>query len=195
MLATLGTALILTSCLSDGQTMKAPTPEQVAAISPATTLPAAMDEGSGDQTAAMSVTGPWTNGTAIDSRYTCDGTAVAPPLAWTSGPADTKAYGIVLRDNDAPNVIHWTVTNIGSGTTSISENSLPQGAFTAVNSSGKATYDPPCPPKGSTHSYTLTIYALSSAIAVMPTSSAEHVIADMDASVLEVATTEFTSTR
>lgn len=194
LLATLGTALLLTSCLSDGQTMKAPTPEQVAAISPATTLAAAIDDG-GDLSGAMSVTGPWTNGTAIDSRYSCDGTGVAPPLAWTNGPVGTKAYGIVLRDNDAPEFIHWVAVNIDPSTTSISENSLPQGAFTAVNSSGKATYDPPCPPKGSTHSYTLTVYALNSVIAVTPTSSAEHVIADMDASVLEVATTEFTSTR
>ena len=194
-LATLGTALLLTSCLSDGQTMKAPTQAQLAAITTATTLPAAFDEGSGDHTTAMSVTGPWTNGTAIDSRYTCDSTGVAPPLAWTSGPADTKAYGIVLRDNDAPDFIHWVAVNIDPSTTSVGEGSLPNGTFLAINSSGKPLYAPPCPPIGSSHSYTLTVYALSSLIAVTPKSSAEHVIADMDASVLEVATTDFVYSR
>lgn len=194
MMATLGTALLLTSCLSDGQTMKAPTPEQVAAISPATTLPAAIDNG-GDQSGAMSVTGPWTNGTAIDSRYSCDGTGVAPPLAWTSGPANTKAYGIVLRDNDAPDFIHWVAVNIDPNTTAIGEGSLPNGTFLAINGSGKPLYAPPCPPKGSTHSYTLMVYALGSTIAVTPTTSAAHVIADMDASVLEVATTDFVYSR
>lgn len=175
--------------------MKAPTREQLAAITTATTLPTAIDEGSGDHSPAMTVTGPWTNGTAIDQRYTCDGVGVAPPLAWTGGPSETQAYGIVLRDNDAPDFIHWVATNLDPGTSSIGEGALPNGTFLAINSSGKPLYAPPCPPKGSTHSYTVTIYALDSLIAVTSKSTAEHVIADMDASVLEVATTEFTYSR
>lgn len=194
-LLTLGATMTLTSCLDDGREMQAPTQQQIAAITTATTLPPAIDEGSGDQSTAMSVNGPWVNGTAIDARYTCDGNGVSPPLAWTKGPAETKAYGIVLRNNDAPNQIDWAITNIDPGTTSLGEASIPVGAFAATNSSGQATYTAPCPPKGSTLSYTLTIYALNSLIAVTPTSSAAKILADMDASVLEVATTDFTYTR
>lgn len=189
-----GATLLLTSCLSDGQTMKPPTPEQQAAFITVTTLPSALGEG-GDEGTSMSVTGPWVNGTAIDARYTCDSVGVAPPLAWTNGPGNTKAYGIVLRDNDAPDFIHWVAVNIDPSTTSIGEGSLPNGTFLAINGSGKPLYAPPCPPKGSTHSYTLMVYALGSVIAVTPTSSAEHVIADMEASVLEVATTDFVYSR
>jgi Raf kinase inhibitor-like YbhB/YbcL family protein len=174
--------------------MKPPTPEQKAAFVSVTTMPPALGEG-GDEGTAMSVTGPWVNGTTIDARYTCDGNGVAPPLAWTKGPAETKAYGIVLRNNDAPDQIDWAITNIDPGTTSLGEASIPVGAFAATNSSGQATYTAPCPPKGSTLSYTLTIYALNSLIAVTPTSSAAKILADMDASVLEVATTDFTYTR
>lgn len=194
-LVALGATLTLTSCFDDGRTMQPPTQEQIAAINTATTLPPAIDEGSGDQSTAMTVTGPWVNGTAIDTRYTCDGNGIAPPLAWTKGPAETKAYGIVLRNNDAADQIDWAMTNIDPGTTSLGESSTPVGAFIATNSSGQAAYAAPCPPKGSTHSYTLTVYALDSLIAVTPTSSAAKVLADMEASVLEVATTDFTYSR
>jgi Raf kinase inhibitor-like YbhB/YbcL family protein len=189
-----GATLLLTSCLSDGQTMKPPTPEQKAAFVTVTTLPPALGEG-GDEGTAMSVTGPWVNGTAIDARYTCDDKGVAPPLAWTKGPEGTQAYGIVIRDNDAQNFIHWAAVNLDPSTTSIGEGSLPNGTFLAINSSGKPMYAPPCPTSGSSHSFTVTVYALDSLIAVTPTSSAAKVLADMDASVLEVATTDFTYSR
>ena len=194
-LLTLGATMTLTSCLDDGREMQAPTQQQIAAITTATTLPPAIDEGSGDQSTAMSVNGPWVNGTAIDARYTCDGNGVAPPLAWTKGPEGTQAYGIVIRDNDSQNFIHWAAVNLDPSTTSIGEGSLPNGTFLAINSSGKPKYAPPCPPAGSSHSFTVTVYALDSLIAVTPTSSAAKVLADMDASVLEVATTDFTYSR
>jgi Raf kinase inhibitor-like YbhB/YbcL family protein len=190
-----GASLLLTSCLDDGQTMKSPTQDQLAAISTVTTLPDAIDEGSGDHSTAMSITGPWVNGTAIDARYTCDGMGVSPPLAWTGSPEGTQAYGIVLRDNTKANALQWVIANIDPGTTSIGEGAVPTGSFLAVNSSGKSAYFPPCPSESSTHSYTATVYALSSRIAVTSTSSAAHVIADMDASVLEVATTDFLYSR
>lgn len=193
-LSTIGATLLLTSCLSDGQTMKPPTPEQKAAFVTVTTMAPALGEG-GDEGAAMSVTGPWVNGTAIDVRYTCDGIGISPQLAWTSGPTETKAFGIVLRDNDSPDFVHWVIANIGPTERIIGEGALPPGAFMAINGSGKQRYAPPCPPKGSSHSYTMTVYALGSQIAVNSTSSAEHVMADMEASVLEVATTDFVYSR
>ena len=193
-LSAVGATLLLTSCLSDGQTMKAPTPEQKAAFVSVTTLPPALGEG-GDEGTAMSVTGPWVNGTAIDARYTCDSVGISPQLAWTNGPAETKAYGIVLRDNDAPNFVHWVLANINSTERTIGEGALPQGAFMAINGSGKQSYAPPCPPAGSSHSFTVTVYALGSLVVVDNSTSAAQVVADMEASVLEVATTDFVYSR
>jgi Raf kinase inhibitor-like YbhB/YbcL family protein len=193
-LSAVGATLLLSSCLSDGRTMQPPTPEQKAAFVTVTTVAPALGEG-GDEGTAMSVTGPWVNGTAIDARYTCDGAGISPQLAWTSGPAETKAFGIVLRDNDAPNFVHWVLTNLDPTERTIGEGALPQGAFMAVNGSGKQSYAPPCPATGSSHSYTMTVYALGSRIAVNGTTSAAHVMADMEASVLEVATTDFVYSR
>jgi Raf kinase inhibitor-like YbhB/YbcL family protein len=189
-----GATLLLTSCLSDGQTMKPPTPEQKAAFVSVTTMPPALGEG-GDEGTAMSVTGPWVNGTAIDARYTCDSLGISPQLAWTNGPADTKAYGIVLRDNDAPDFTHWVIANINPAERTIGEGALPPGAFMAVNGSGKQGYAPPCPASGTSHSYTVTVYALKALVAVNTSSSAAQVVSDMDASVLEVATTDFVYSR
>lgn len=174
--------------------MKPPTPEQKAAFVSVTTLPPALGEG-GDEGTAMSVTGPWVNGTAIDARYTCDSLGISPQLAWTNGPADTKAFGIVLRDNDAPDFTHWVIANINPAERTIGEGALPPGAFMAVNGSGKHGYAPPCPAGGTSHSYTVTVYALRALVAVNTSSSAAQVVSDMDASVLEVATTDFVYSR
>lgn len=193
-LAALSSTFLLTSCLSDGRNMKSPSALQTAAFTSATTLPPVADDGA-DQTTAMSVTAPWANGKAMPIRYTCDGEAVSPPLIWTAGPLETKAYGVVLRDNDTPDFNHWVIANMSSGTTSLTENEVPAGAFVALNSAKKQSYAAPCPPKGSTHSYTLTVYALREPVAITPPALPAAVITAMDAAVLEVATTDFTYSR
>lgn len=174
--------------------MQPPTAEQEAAFVTVTTLPQALGDGE-DQGTAMSVTGPWVNGTAIDARYTCDGVGISPQLAWTIGPASTKAYGIVLRDNDAPDFLHWVISNINPAEQTIGEGALPQGAYMASNGEGKQGYAPPCPATGTSHSYTVTVYALGSLVAVDSSPSAARVLADMETSVLEVATTDFVYSR
>ena len=192
--ATMSAVLLLSSCLSDGRDLQPPTENQIAGFTSVTTVPPVADDGA-DQSTAMTVTAPWQNGTAVPVRYTCAGEGVSPPLIWTPGPPDTKAYGIVLRDNDAPDFHHWVVTNISADVKTLTENSVPPGAFVALNSSKKQSYGAPCPPKGSTHSYTLTIYALSSPVTITPPALAQDVIAEMEAVVLEVATTDFVFAR
>jgi Raf kinase inhibitor-like YbhB/YbcL family protein len=174
--------------------MQPATAEQVAAISSGTTLPPALGDGE-DVCTALTVTGPWVNGTTIDSRYTCDGIGTSPQLAWTNGPEGTKAFGVVLRDNDARDAVHWIITNIDPTTRTIGEGELPNGAFMATNSAGEKSYDPPCPAAGSSQHYTVMVYALNSLVAVNSSTSAAHVQADMEASALEVATTEFVYSR
>jgi phosphatidylethanolamine-binding protein (PEBP) family uncharacterized protein len=65
----------------------------------------------------------------------------------------------------------------------------------AINGSGKQSYAPPCPPAGSSHSFTVTVYALGSLIKVNSSTSTAQVMAAMEASVLEVATTDFVYSR
>ena len=184
----------LAACSTDGRTMQTPTQSQIAAISPGSTLAAQTDDVM-EQTAPLTLTAPWVSGTAIDARYSCDGEAFSPPLSWNSVPVDTKAFGIVLADRDQPEYIHWVMTNIDPTVTTIAENTNPVSAFVAENSEKKKGYAAPCPPIGSTHSYSITVFALRSPIDTQKYSSAPSIIKQMDAVVLEVATTDFTYSR
>lgn len=182
---------LLASCATDdGRTMKPPTAGQTDTIATATTLGESVSEGS-----SMSVTGPWTNGSAIDSRYTCTGEGLSPSLAWTPGPEDTQAYAITIVDMDDENIISWVVTNIDFGATTSLDGSVPTGGVVAKNRQGVAAYDPPCPPAGSTHTYVVSVYALDSLTPLADDPDARTMIADIESGAIQAATTVFTVTR
>lgn len=187
-------AFTLVSCSSDGRSMQEPTQSQVAAISPGTTLPAQGEEII-EQSAPLTLTAPWASGAALDARYSCDGEAFSPPLAWSAALPEAKAFGIVLTDRDRPEYVHWVIANIDPTVTTIAENSVPPGAFVATNSEKKSGYAAPCPPTGSTHSYTIMLYALSTRVDVQKNSDAPSIIEKMNDVVLEVGTTDFTYSR
>jgi Raf kinase inhibitor-like YbhB/YbcL family protein len=187
-------AITLVSCSTDGRTMQEPTQSQIAAISPGATSPT-QGEDVIEQTAPLTLTAPWTSGATLDARYSCDGEAISPPLAWTSALPEAKAFGIVLTDRDQPDYVHWVITNIDPSVTTINENSNPPGAFVATNSEKKRGYAAPCPPTGSTHSYTIMLYALSALVDTTRNSDAPSIIEKMNAVVLEVGTTDFTYSR
>ena len=189
-------AFALVSCSNDGRTMQEPTQSQIAAISPGTTLAAAVESQDViEQSAPLTLTAPWASGAALDARYSCDGEAFSPPLAWSAALPETKAFGIVLTDRDRPEYVHWVITNIDPSVTTIAENSNPAGAFVAINSEKKRGYAAPCPPTGSTHSYTIMLYAMSELIDTQTKSDAPSLIEKMNDVVLEVGTTEFTYSR
>jgi Raf kinase inhibitor-like YbhB/YbcL family protein len=174
--------------------MQEPTDSQIAAISPGTTLPAEV-EGVIEQSDPLALTAPWASGAEIDARYSCDGEALSPPLAWSAALPEVKAFGIVLTDRDRPEYVHWVIANIDPTVTTIAENSSPPGAFVATNSEKKRGYAAPCPPAGSTHSYTIMLFALSALVDVQKNNDAPSIIEKMNSVVLEVGTTDFTYSR
>jgi Raf kinase inhibitor-like YbhB/YbcL family protein len=184
----------LVSCSTDGRTMQEPTQSQIAAISPGATLPAPVEEVV-EQSDPVTLTAPWASGAALDARYACDGEALSPPLAWSAALPEAKAFGIVLTDRDRPEYVHWVIANIDPAVTTLAENSIPPGAFVATNSEKKRGYAAPCPPAGSTHSYTIMLYALSALIDVQRNNDAPSIIEKMNSAVLEVGTTDFTYSR
>lgn len=143
----------------------------------------------------MTITGPWTSGSAIDPRYTCDGLQVSPPLTWTPGPEDTQAYAITIDNIDDPGSVQWVVTNIDFATSNSPEGSVPTGGFVARNAKGQQAYDPPCPPAGSTHTFVITVFALDSLTPTDVVPTQEEMKADIEAAALEAATTVFTVAR
>ena len=122
----------------------------------------------------MSVSSPGFIGNVIPAQFTCHGAGESPPIFWSGAPPGTKSLALVIDDSAAPisPKVYWIVFDIGTDTTDLQADAagatgpkaartqLPPHARTAYNSAGTATYDPPCP-KGSSHSYRFTVYALN----------------------------------
>jgi phosphatidylethanolamine-binding protein (PEBP) family uncharacterized protein len=87
------------------------------------------------------------------------------------------------------------ITNIDPTVTTILENTNPTGAYVAENSEKKRGYAAPCPPAESTHTYNITLYALSELIDTQKYTSASSITEQMTAVVLEVGTNDFTYSR
>ena len=189
----LGAAVALLSACStdDGRTMSPPRADQTDSVQTATTVGDVVAQNA----STMTVTGPWTSGSAIDARYTCDGEALSPPLVWTGAPEDTQAFAIIIENMDDPAALSWLVTNIDFAVTSVNEGKVPTGAVVAKNSDGLSDYLPPCPPRGSTHTYVVTVYALDSLSPLEDNPDAATMRADIESAALEAATTVFTVSR
>jgi Raf kinase inhibitor-like YbhB/YbcL family protein len=111
----------------------------------------------------MTVTSPaFPPKAAIPVRFTCSGGQVSPPLIWSRVPEGTAELALVVDDPDAPagTYVHWVVAHLDPKQGGLPEGSLPAGATQLRNSAGKAAWTGPCPPKGSTHHYRFTVYAL-----------------------------------
>lgn len=100
------------------------------------------------------------------SADTCDGADDIPDLHWTAGPPATAAYALQLFDPDAPNggFTHWMLANEPP---SLRE-PTPRTGVSGKNDFGNEGYNGPCPPRGSTHRYVLTVYALDAMLALHP---------------------------
>lgn len=136
-----------------------------------------------------------TNDSPIPKRYTCDGEDVSPDLTWNNPPAKTKSFALILSDPDAPGgrFYHWVLYNLPPTLTNLSEGltQLPEGAMHGKNSWGRARYNGPCPPKGSTHRYIFTLYALDTVLPLSADSDVATVLESLENNIL--AKTSFTA--
>lgn len=114
--------------------------------------------------------------TSLAKQYTCDGADIAPAMAWSAAPANTKSFVLIMSDPDAPGgeFYHWVVYNIPSIISSFSEGQteMPAGTMVAENSFDKRKYSGPCPPAGSSHRYYFKLYALDTRL-VLPVNADE----------------------
>ena len=111
-------------------------------------------------------------GTAIASKYTCDGEDVSPPLTIASTPVGTRSLALILDDPDAPIGIwvHWVAWNIPAQTREIPENGLPGGSIQGRNDWKRNSYGGPCPPSG-IHRYFFKFYALDTTLTLAPSAT------------------------
>jgi Raf kinase inhibitor-like YbhB/YbcL family protein len=100
------------------------------------------------------------DGQPIPLEYTCRGTDVSPPLAWTGLPAGTAELALVVRDPDADGFVHWVITGLSPELTGLARGDPPPRATEARNDFGRQGWSGPCPPAG-THDYDFRLFALA----------------------------------
>ena len=120
------------------------------------------------------------DGAPIPRTFTCDGSNVPPPLAWTGGPLAAE-YALVVTDPDAPDgeFVHWVIYGIRGTRSSLAEGEVPEEAKEGKNSFGNVGYGGPCPPSGDqAHRYVFTLYAMKSSVTskLAPGASAKQVV-------------------
>jgi len=106
----------------------------------------------------------------IPKRYTCEGSDVSPPLAWSGVPEGTESVALVVDDPDAPDPkapkmtwVHWVLYNLpptaGALPEAVAPEALPPGTQQGLNDWNRPGYGGPCPPIGR-HRYFHKLYAL-----------------------------------
>lgn len=205
--------LITTSCLlltaiggckSDGRVLRPARADQSASVStpapPSTEDPTFVDLDDLDTSAPTSATGtivppagallamaPWSDGDVIDPRFTCDGPNVAPALSWSAAPAGTLEIAITMVDLDAPQFTHWVIAGLEPTTIALDEDTVPIGAYEALNGVGDVGYTGPCPPAGTTHGYVVSVHYLGAATGLDDGSSAADLITAIEAAETAIA--------
>ena len=116
----------------------------------------------------------FTHNGAIPKQYTCQGSDISVPLAWSGLPAGTKSLALIVDDPDAPDPaapqltwVHWVLYNIPPSATGLKEavkaGELPKGTLDGLNYWKRTGYGGPCPPIGR-HRYFHKLYVLDTVL-------------------------------
>jgi len=117
-------------------------------------------------------------------------------LQWTSGPAGTKSYVLIMEDPDSKTtplpVLHWLGWNIPAGVTELRQGLAknvrltdPDGMRQGVNYAGKTGYIGMKPPAGDgPHHYHTQIFALDTQLDLPPAANRDQVLSAMNGHVL-----------
>lgn len=98
------------------------------------------------------------NGT-IPRRHTCDGSDAPVALAWSSPPAGTRAFALVVDDPDAP--IGTFLHRIAWGIPGTARALVGSAPVEGTNGAGRVGWTGPCPRSG-VHRYIFRLHALRS---------------------------------
>ncbi len=137
-------------------------------------VPIAFDRPETAAALSLTVSSPaFEEGAAIPPLYSEYEQGASFPLSWSSGPAGTRSYLLIVEDPDAVKpkpVVHWLAWNIPADVTSLHEGlakqdlqSDPPGLRQGVNSHGSVGFAGPRPPAGDpAHTYHVQLFALDS---------------------------------
>ncbi len=110
----------------------------------------------------------FSDGHAIQRRFTCEGADLSPALHWSGAPQGTSSFVVLCDDPDAPAGTwrHWAAYDIPANCAALPEGAGQSGGkddlAQAVNDFGRRAYGGPCPPRGhGTHHYHFRLLALA----------------------------------
>lgn len=128
------------------------------------------------------------NQATLPTNFTCKGKDISPELNWTNPPPKTASFALILSDPDAPGGVfyHWVVYNIPNTSTGFAQgiSNLPMGATAGRNSWNTEQYKGACPPRGESHLYVFTAYALDTKLDLPMDADANAVIKAMQGHIL-----------
>ena len=130
----------------------------------------------------------------------CGGQNVSPELHWSGAPANAKSLVLTMIDGDVKpgGWSHWIVVDLAPSSTGLPHgaSALPAGAKAIASNFGDASYDGPCPPKGTgTHHYVFTIWAMPMAgVSIVADAKAANVEAMLKRSAIAHASVTATVT-
>lgn len=138
------------------------------------------------------------DGEAIPLAHSPYGDNVSPALTWSSVPAGTEQFALILDDPDAPMAepfVHWVLYNIpGSARglpeglptdASLQEPSRLAGTIQGLTGRRRPGYFGPRPPAGSgPHHYTFTLYALDADLDLQPGLNKAELLAAIEGHVI-----------
>jgi Raf kinase inhibitor-like YbhB/YbcL family protein len=115
----------------------------------------------------------------LPAEYTCDGANSTLALSWSSAPAGTKSFAVIMHHN-APETIHWywVLYNIPADVTSLPKNVTGVGALGNNINNERNEYSPPCSKGPGDKEYIYTVYALSAQPQVTTTPVTRAVLLD-----------------
>ena len=123
----------------------------------------------------LQLTSPGFANGEIPKKFTCDGDDTSPQLEWVAPPAATQSFALTIIDHDAPvgSFVHWVLYDLPPETRGLpqgvpKQDQLADGSRQGQNDFDKIGYGGPCPPRGSSHRYTFSLYALDSKLNLAP---------------------------
>jgi len=134
------------------------------------------------------------SGDTIPNKYSsCEGqNDTSPELSWTTPPAGTQSFALVVIDKDSPfgwNFVHWVLYDLPPDERELREAiakqaQLPDGSRQGQNGYDKIGYVGPCPPGHSPHRYVFDLYALDTKLNLPAGASKKQVVKAMKGHVL-----------
>ena len=180
----------------DGRTLEPPPPGATApplatSTTPTTATLGTPPVGSGDVGGPSLASPAFADGGAIPVEHSCDGEGVSPALTWSGVPPDAAELAITVVDPDAPGqpFVHWVVTGIDPVVTGFGAGGLPESAVDVQPWIG------PCPPAGETHTYVVTLFALTTASGVSTDAGVEAALGALESTPGPTATLRGTYAR